>query len=99
MDRIMDRFRESCSQTNNNPYLSRDESLRRQIDLRQQYEYEYNELRNRMEQALATGVMNGKSSWVEAEAEIKQINTKKINGKKSCPELYKLLKSRKSIHH
>lgn len=97
-DYLMDNFLESCSKVNQNPFLSQDESLRRQMILRQQYELEYNALRNRMEQALATGVMNGQSSWMEAESEIKRINTKKINGKKSCPELYRILKSKKINH-
>jgi hypothetical protein len=97
---IMDEYKANLDYVISNPYLTQSQISARIADVKYDYEMRLSSLRDRIEQDMMSGSAQDTYSWKQGEVPMVELKSKKeINGKEAFPELYKLLKSRKSIHH
>jgi hypothetical protein len=101
MEYLTRKYQSDSDYLNSNPFMSQESANRQNEALKNQFEIDIMRLRDRITQTMVMGRSADKYSWEnDCSKPMVEINSKKkINGKESCPELYKLLKARKSIHH
>ena len=97
---IENEYRAHMNDILSNPFITESQGSARAADIERDYQIHLDDLKNRIKESMIMGSAQDTYSWTQnGKPMIEAKSKKEINGKESCPELYKLLKARKSIHH